>query len=289
MTLKPLRKMLSFMLLILIQASTVLNCYAFCSSTHPRILRTFSFCDNGRHGRSYCVNSDTPSAAEEVASADDTGENAFNTKEISNNGRIFDPVVQKGSVNSGLLKKYPFETNLIISSSMKSTADLIAQIFVAGTPLDLIDWRRNFLFFVFGFVYNGFFRYFYAVKIFDRIFDVDKFTSQSWAQKLRDWPGIRAMCVQTALDQIFSVIVFLPTFYVLNSIIFSGSTEPLFWMRDGLSNCAENLAKDASDIVKIWVPVDLVIFSVPLYLRLHLTSFFGFMFAIYFSAVRGGH
>jgi hypothetical protein len=44
---------------------------------------------------------------------------------------------------------------------------------------------------MFGCLYLSAFQYLYQVKVFKRLFDVDKFTTQSWNEKLRDGPGLQ--------------------------------------------------------------------------------------------------
>ena len=65
-------------------------------------------------------------------------------------------------------------------------------------------------------------QYLYAMRVFDQMFDVDKFTSQSWAHKLRDWPRIGALSAQTALvgSDIFNLRL-SSDIHILNSIIFN--------------------------------------------------------------------
>jgi len=184
---------------------------------------------------------------------------------------------------------YPFANNVAIATAKTAAADLLAQAVIAQTPLDALDWSRFFLFATFGAVYLGSFQYLYQVQVFKRLFDVDAFTSQPWADKLRDGPGLRALAAQTALDLTVLTLVYLPTFYVFKAAVFSGSAEPSAWLSSGLGSYTANFAKDEVDLIKVWLPADLVCFSVPLYLRLPVRHVVSFVWTAYLSFARGGH
>jgi hypothetical protein len=129
----------------------------------------------------------------------------------------------------------------------------------------------------------------YQVNIFKRLFDVDKFTSQTWQEKLQDGPGLRALAAQTALDLTVLTFIYLPTFYVFKASVFSGTLDPGFWAQTGLQNFQSNFAKDEFDLIRVWLPADLVCFSVPLYLRLPVRHVVSFVWTAYLSFARGGH
>lgn len=186
-------------------------------------------------------------------------------------------------------KSYPFINNVMIASLKTAAADFIAQSVIAQTPLDQIDWERNLLFGAFGAFYLGMFQYAYQVNIFKKLFDVDKFTSQSWEEKLKDGPGLKALAAQTALDLTVLTAIYLPTFYIFKASVFSGSTDPIVWARTGFDTYQTNFAKDEIDLIKVWAPADLICFSVPLYLRLPVRHVVSFVWTAYLSFARGGH
>uniref|UniRef100_A0A7S2BPP1 Uncharacterized protein n=1 Tax=Haptolina brevifila TaxID=156173 RepID=A0A7S2BPP1_9EUKA len=186
-------------------------------------------------------------------------------------------------------QSYPFVNNILIATSKTAAADLLAQTVIAQTPLDAIDWQRSLLFCLFGAIYLGGFQYLYQVQIFKRLFDVDRFTSQPWADKLRDGPGLQALAAQTALDLTVLTLIYLPTFYVFKAGVFSGSAEPSAWVGSGLAAYQANFAKDEFDLLRVWLPADLVCFSVPLYLRLPVRHVVSFVWTAYLSFARGGH
>lgn len=186
-------------------------------------------------------------------------------------------------------QKYPFANNIMIATAKTAAADLLAQLVIAGVPLGELDVQRSLLFCAFGAVYLGGFQYLYQVQIFKRLFDVDSFTMQPWGDKLRDGPGLRALALQTALDLTVLTVIYLPTFYVFKAGVFSGSPEPSTWVSSGLDSYTTNFAKDEFDLIRVWLPADLVCFSVPLYLRLPVRHVVSFVWTAYLSFSRGGH
>jgi len=107
------------------------------------------------------------------------------------------------------------------------------------------------------------------VQVFKRLFDVDAFTSQPWADKLRDGPGLRALAAQTApspapsprpaagslsspplcgqaLDLAVLSLIYLPTFYVFKAAVFSDAAtgfEPAGCISSGIEKYQANFAK----------------------------------------------
>ena len=209
---------------------------------------------------------------------------------------VFDDVVES-SDDGGLIgfsygefaRKYPFANNIGIATTKTAAADLIAQVLIAQTPVSEIDYQRSLLFCAFGAIYLGGFQYLYQVNIFKKLFDVDSFTSQPWGDKLRDEEGLKALAAQTALDLTILTLVYLPTFYVFKAGVFSGSLDPSVWTSSGLETYQQNFAKDEFDLIRVWLPADLVCFSVPLYLRLPVRHIVSFVWTAYLSFARGGH
>lgn len=201
---------------------------------------------------------------------------------------VIDSEESEFSFNS-IAQKFPFATNMGIATAKTAAADLLAQVVIAQTPVTDIDWQRSFLFCAFGAIYLGGFQYLYQVNIFKKIFDVDSFTSQPWEDKMKDTEGLKALAAQTALDLTVLTLIYLPTFYIFKAGVFSGSTDPSVWTSTGIENYTNNFAKDELDLVRVWLPADLVCFSVPLYLRLPVRHVVSFVWTAYLSFARGGH
>ncbi len=186
-------------------------------------------------------------------------------------------------------KQYPFANNIAIATMKTALADLIAQVFIAQTPLSEIDYERSLLFCGFGAIYLGGFQYLYQVNIFKKLFDIDAFTSQPWKDKLKDEEGLKALAAQTILDLTVLTLIYLPTFYVFKAGVFSGSLDPSVWTSSGIETYQKNFAKDEFDLIRVWLPADIVCFSVPLYLRLPVRHIVSFVWTAYLSFARGGH
>lgn len=186
-------------------------------------------------------------------------------------------------------KEYPFMNNFIIATLKTCAADLLAQTVIAHTPISELDLQRSLLFCTFGGLYSGAFQYMYQVQVFKKIFDVDKFTSQSWSEKLKDIPGVKALAAQTGLDLTILTLVYLPAFYIFKASLFSGSSDPTEWFSTGVDTYATNFEKDEADLLKVWLPADLICFSVPLYLRMPVRQSVSFLWTAYLSFARGGH
>ena len=118
---------------------------------------------------------------------------------------------------------------------------------------------------------------------------MEKFTSQPWSEKLKDIPGLKALGAQTGLDLTVLTLLYLPTFYIFKASIFSGSMDASVWFSSGVDSYVSNLSQDEDDLLKVWLPADIVCFSVPLYLRLPVRQIVGFGWTAYLSFTRGGH
>jgi hypothetical protein len=186
-------------------------------------------------------------------------------------------------------KAYPNVNNMSIATIKTASADLLAQVVIAQTPVSEIDWQRAFLFCAFGALYLGAFQYWYQVNVFKKLFDVDKFTSQPWSDKIKDKDGLISLAAQTAVDLTVLTVIYLPAFYIFKAGVFSGSSDPTMWVSTGIDNYTTNFAKDEFDLIRVWAPADLVCFSVPLYLRLPVRHIVSFVWTAYLSFSRGGH
>jgi hypothetical protein len=185
--------------------------------------------------------------------------------------------------------EYPFANNIAIATTKTTLADLIAQVLIAQTPIAEIDYERSLLFCGFGAIYLGGFQYLYQVNMFKKLFDVDAFTSQPWKDKFKDEDGLKALAAQTAVDLTVLTLIYLPTFYIFKAGVFSGSLDPSVWTSSGIETYQQNFAKDEFDLIRVWLPADLVCFSVPLYLRLPVRHMVSFVWTAYLSFARGGH
>jgi len=187
-------------------------------------------------------------------------------------------------------KQYPYANNLIIATAKTAAADLLAQTVISGTPLTDVDLQRSFLFCLFGCLYLGAFQYAYQVQVFKKLFpSIEDFTRKSWQEKFSDLDGLQTLAKQTVLDLTVLTAVYLPAFYIFKASVFSGSLDPSIWLSTGIENYVTNFIKDEVDLIRVWLPADLICFSVPLYLRLPVRHIVSFVWTAYLSFARGGH
>ena len=66
--------------------------------------------------------------------------------------------------STSFAKENPFVFQLGVATAKTSAADLVAQIVAEQKSLDEVDWKRNFIFVVFGFAYLGAFQYWLMVN-----------------------------------------------------------------------------------------------------------------------------
>lgn len=176
-------------------------------------------------------------------------------------------------------KANPFEFNLLVATAKTSAADLLTQTTVEKGE---IDWRRNASFAVFGCLYLGGFQYYLQVTLFRKWFQIEKFTQLSFAEKLRDFEGLRTAVKQIFFDCFIHLpFMYYPTFYVVKQSIHDG--RPF----DGLKKYVENFIPDQKAMLSIWFPADFIIFSVPLWLRLPMRHVVSFGWTAYLSFLRG--
>ena len=185
--------------------------------------------------------------------------------------------------------KFPLLNNMMIASGKAAVADLFAQTVIAQSGLDAVDWHRTFLFCLFGAFYQGGFQYLYQVNLFSKLFDVEKFTSQPWAEKLRDGPGLRSLAIQVMLDLMIMSSIYLPTYYTFKASIFSSTIDPTMWLLDGFTTYESHFCRDETDLLRVWLPADLLCFSVPLILRLPLRQVISLFYTAYLSSSSFGN
>ena len=252
---------------------------------------------------SFFSNSKTATSEQDVAEQEiETEERSFFTQFMESSLQnlnqkdakemVVDSETNESSSNAYVqfAKENPFLNNIMIATAKTAGADFLAQTALVGTSGDFsFDVQRSLLFALFGASYLGAFQYLYQVNVFKRLFDVDKFTSQPWGDKLKDVPGLKALAAQTGLDLTVLTLVYLPTFYIFKASVFSGSVDPSVWFSTGISTYQSNFSSDEADLIKVWLPADIVCFSVPLYLRLPVRHIVSFGWTAYLSFARGGH
>lgn len=184
-------------------------------------------------------------------------------------------------------RENPFWNSNLIATVRAGLSDILAQ---DVEPMDSFDYPRFLFFCAFGFLYSGVFQYVYQVQFFNQIFgrdELSRFTDQPWADKLSDKKGLQTLANQIALDMLIASAVYLPSFYVFKAFVFSGESTPVASLHSGLNAWWQNFAVDEPDLLKVWMPADLVIFSVPMFLRLPMRHFLSLFWTAYLSLMHG--
>ena len=73
-------------------------------------------------------------------------------------------VASEVTESTSFAKENPFVFQLGVATAKTSAADLVAQIVAEKKSPSEIDWKRNFIFVVFGFAYLGAFQYWLMVN-----------------------------------------------------------------------------------------------------------------------------
>lgn len=189
-------------------------------------------------------------------------------------------------------KRQPFATNVIVATVKTSVADLIVQ---KAEGKEKIDWQRNGAFTAFGFAYLGFVQWFIYVTLFTRLCPhAIRFANLSWAEKLKDRAGQLDLVKQTCLDNfVHYTFVYFPVFYVIKEGIntvtaapeAAAPAEPL--VSRALAKYWRNAVQDNLYMWGLWVPFDLIIYAVPIWMRLPLNHGVSLAWTMILSALRG--
>lgn len=188
-----------------------------------------------------------------------------------------------------LPKDHPFLFQLGVATAKTSAADLLCQVVAEKKKWNEIDWKRNGIFVVFGFVYLGGFQYWIMVNKYRQWFPtMDRFAKLTFAQKLKDTAGLIDAAKMVLFDvTVHLPLMYFPSYYALKEFVSGHTWNPVDWVRDGTAKYAKNVKEDLSAMIKLWGPADCVQFVLPLHIRMpfrHLVSFF---WTAYVSFTRG--
>ncbi len=185
-----------------------------------------------------------------------------------------------------LVQKHPFASQVAIATSTTSVADLITQ--KAVERRERVDWERNALFLAFGFAYLGVAQWGLYVRMFSRLFpDIERFCNLAWRDKIRDRAGIKTLFAQIGLDFFFvQPFIYYPAFYSFKTLVeeTDGKSRP----RQAFEKWRDNFIVDNLGMMAFWFPLEVVILSVPLWLRMPLTHAVSFTWCTVLSFFRGG-
>lgn len=195
-------------------------------------------------------------------------------------------------------KRRPFATNVIVATVKTSVADLIVQ---KAEGKDSIDWTRNGAFTAFGFAYLGIAQWFIYVTLFTKLCpNAVRFSNLSWAEKLKDRAGQIDLIKQTALDNfVHYTFIYFPVFYVIkeciNTLAVKEPAKPATGEAAAAKSLPEralgkywkNCVQDNMYMWSLWVPGDLVVYAVPIWMRLPLNHLISLAWTMILSNLRG--
>ena len=196
---------------------------------------------------------------------------------------------------SGLLKfarESPYKTNIIIATLKTSLCDILVQKYIEKK--EEINWRRNAIFLAFGCIYLGGVQWFVYVDVFKRLWPgMAAFANQPLREKLRNPAGIRALFGQVAFDNfVHYPLMYFPFFYVIKEGVKKdpGAKDASLGgvAAAGLERYRQNCVEDNLKIWTMWIPGDLVVYAVPIWMRLPLNHGISFLWTCYLSFLRGG-
>ncbi|GAX19032.1 hypothetical protein FisN_8Hh255 [Fistulifera solaris] len=186
-------------------------------------------------------------------------------------------------------KEHPFAFQLIVATVKTSAADLVVQTVAEGKQLSEVDWRRNGIFVVFGFVYLGGFQYWLMVTQYRRWFPtMDKFAKMSLIDKFKYPAGMLDAAKMVLFDVIVHLpMMYFPTYYMVKEFVGGSSWNPVDWAHDGITKYSKNMKEDLTAMIQLWGPSDCVQFILPVHIRMPFRHIVSFFWTAYVSFTRG--
>lgn len=186
-------------------------------------------------------------------------------------------------------KRKPYATNIIIATVKTSAADLIVQL--AEGKEEGIDWKRNAVFTAFGCVYLGAIQWFVYVTVFTKLCpNAIKFANMTFAEKMKFRAGQIDLVKQTCLDNfVHYTFIYFPVFYCFKEMIQgeAANKSVMETVSSALSKYKENFVGDNKAIWALWVPFDMIIYAVPIWMRLPLNHGVSLVWTMILSWMRG--
>eukprot|EP00928_Gymnodinium_smaydae_P098991 TRINITY_DN932_c2_g3_i1.p1 TRINITY_DN932_c2_g3~~TRINITY_DN932_c2_g3_i1.p1 ORF type:complete len:279 (+),score=31.53 TRINITY_DN932_c2_g3_i1:48-884(+) len=187
-------------------------------------------------------------------------------------------------------ERRPFAFHMMIAVTTKVGGDAAVQFYENyKTGSQGLDFRRCCLFLTFGFFYIGLAQWYLYVNVFSTVCPKSiRFANESLQKKISDPVGQRSYVCELLVDNCFHyVFLYLPAFYVLKEFIQGNSRCSLRAIMLGMKQCWKNLRADVLLAWMVWIPADLIVFAVPMWLRLPINHTVNLIWALLLSYVRG--
>jgi len=183
----------------------------------------------------------------------------------------------------------PFAFQVGVSTVKTGAADLLTQTTIEGKSLSEVDFKRNLVFIVFGATYLGGFQWWIQVTQFRKWFPgMDRFANASFAEKLKDIPGMISAGKQVLFDVFVHLpFMYFPCFYATKECVQGTSWNPADWVIGGCTKYYNNFQKDFTAMFQLWAPADVILFSLPMWLRMPARHAVSFGWTGYLSFLRG--
>jgi len=188
-----------------------------------------------------------------------------------------------------IAQTHPFAFQVAVSTVKTGAADMMTQTVVEKKKWNEIDIKRNLVFVVFGATYLGCFQWWIQVTQFRKWFPgMDRFANASMAEKLKDIPGMISAAKQVCFDVFIHLpFMYFPCFYAVKEMVQGKSNNPLEWVKDGVTKYANNFSKDTWAMFCLWAPADVILFSLPIWLRMPGRHAVSMGWTAYLSFLRG--
>lgn len=193
---------------------------------------------------------------------------------------------------TGFPRRRPFVTALITGTAKTTLADIVVQITERKPRFDL---RRICVFTAFGFLFQGLFLYFVYICVWTHLAPrAAVFADLSLTEKLADRDGQIDLIKQVCLDNFVIIpFFFFPTFHTLKEVIQGGdkpedgTSQSGSVLRPAMARYRRSAPVDLPIFWLMWIPIDITIYSFPLWMRLPLNHFFSFLSTGILSFLRG--
>ena len=156
---------------------------------------------------------------------------------------------------------------------------------------DQIDWKRNAVFTAFGCVYLGAIQWFVYVTAFGRLCpNAIKFANMPFAEKMKFRAGQIDLVKQTLLDNfVHYTFIYFPVLYTFKELIQANDDQESLTevVGNALRKCKTNFVTDNLAMWSLWIPFDLIIYAVPIWMRLPLNHGVSLVWTMILSWMRG--
>jgi len=186
-------------------------------------------------------------------------------------------------------QRKPVMTNIIIATVKTAAADAIVQSAEGKNTFDTFDFKRNAVFTAFGFGYLGVAQWFIYVTVFTRLCPhAVRFSNLSMADKMKDKLGQKDLVKQILYDNfVHYTFIYWPVFYCFKELI-QGSGFGMDTVQAAMSKYWNNCVTDNLAMWGLWIPMDVVIYAVPVWLRLPMNHAVSAAWCVILSWMRGG-